>query len=44
MDSATVKLSIPEDVDAVRVLGGGDALLRAIEERSQRIVSLHARG
>ena len=40
MDSATVKLSIPEDVDAVRVLGGGDALLRAIEERTgARIVS-----
>ena len=34
MDTASVKLTIPEDVDAVRVLGGGDVLLRVIEERT----------
>lgn len=39
MDSATVRLSIPEGLDVVRITGGGDAVLRAIEHHtSARIV------
>lgn len=43
MDTASVKLSIPEDVDAVRVLGGGDALLRIIEERTGARIAARGR-
>ena len=34
MDSATVRLSIPDTVDARVLSGAGDAVLRAIEERT----------
>ena len=34
MDTASVKLSIPDEVDPVSIMGGGDAVLRAIEERT----------
>ncbi|OUP07824.1 PhoH family protein [Collinsella sp. An2] len=34
MDTAKVRLSIPDTVDPVRITGGGDALLRAIERRT----------
>ena len=34
MDTATVRLSIPDAVDAVMITGGGDRLLRAIERRT----------
>lgn len=31
MDRAKVRLSIPEDIDATRIFGAGDAVLRALE-------------
>lgn len=34
MDTASVRLSIPDEVDPVSIMGGGDAVLRAIEERT----------
>ncbi|MBM6952334.1 PhoH family protein [Enorma phocaeensis] len=34
MDTAKVRLSIPDGVDPVGITGGGDALLRAIERRT----------
>lgn len=43
MDTATVKLTIPDDVDAVRVLGSGDMLLRAIEERTGATIASRGR-
>ena len=43
MDTATVKLTIPDDVDAVRVLGSGDTLLRTIEERTGAAITSRGR-
>lgn len=34
MDTASVRLSIPDEVDPVSIMGGGDAVLRAIEGRT----------
>ena len=42
MDTAHVRLSIPEGVDPARVLGAGDAVLRAVEGRTD--ASVVARG
>lgn len=42
MDTTTVRLSIPETVDPVRVTGGGDALIREVEDRVR--VTIVARG
>ena len=40
MDSATVRLSIPESVDPRLITGGADATLRAIERRTTAQISM----
>ncbi|MBM6867480.1 PhoH family protein [Collinsella tanakaei] len=40
MDSAKVRLSIPEGLDPAAITGAGDAVLRAVEERTSACVTL----
>lgn len=43
MDTATVRLTIPAGVDPVRITGSGDALLRAIEDKTSASIVVRGR-